>query len=833
MDYHEATDFIFGLRRFRPSPGTKSTRAFLEHLGNPHEDVAFVQVAGSNGKGSTARMLDAILGETELSVGLFTSPHLEDVRERIRIDGRKIPKQAFTQFATETQGYVNDRAANGNSPTFFETMTTLALWYFGQQDVDVAILEVGIGGRYDATSVVDPVASAVTTVSLEHTGIIGETIEEIAEDKAQVAPADAPLVTGTTGTALETVRGEAESVVTVGEAGTLESGGDPDVVVAYEGRTNHAESAIILEGRDWSVRARVPMLGRYQAQNAGVAATLARQVTAVDEATIARGLGNAHWPGRFEVMGRDPLVVLDGAHNPGACRTLEETLASFDYDDLTIVFGAMHDKDHREMAAALPTPDRLIACEPTMPRAEDRDVLARVFEDDGVSRTETVESVPDAVETALDDASSTDCVLITGSLFVVAEARWRWTQTPIPRRVPDTDTARDLLERETLGRVNGIGSRIDDTDRSITKRAETAANAVHHTVSLSLSHEQARIVERELVRLGGDCHSSSRVDGDTVSAVLMGTETTFNRLCETLDGERYGLPVVARVLRSRLDLENVSEAEGEDENTPQYPWSDGPCIMGILNVTPDSFHDGGRYDTLERAVEQATAMVDDGAAIIDVGGESTRPGGDPVSVETECERVVPVIERLADLDTWISVDTRRADVAEAALEAGADIINDVSGLGDPGMRYVAAEYDVPVVLMHSINAPVDPTTTVTYDDVVDDVIDQLRERLLLAERAGLERDQIVIDPGIGFGKSPEESFELLSRLEEFRALGCPLLVGHSHKSLFEHVGCGPDERLEPTVAATALAVDRGADVIRVHDVAENVSALRTARALRE
>jgi dihydropteroate synthase len=252
--------------------------------------------------------------------------------------------------------------------------------------------------------------------------------------------------------------------------------------------------------------------------------------------------------------------------------------------------------------------------------------------------------------------------------------------------------------------------------------------------------------------------------------------------------------------------------------------------MGILNVTPDSFHDGGEFETVEDAVARAEEMVAAGADIVDVGGESTRPGAEPVPAEEELERILPVVEATTELDALVSVDTRKAAVARAALEAGADVLNDVSGLADPEMRLVAAEYDVPVVVMHSIEAPVDPETEVEYDDVVQDTIDALVERVLLAEQAGLDRSRIIVDPGLGFGKSRRESFELLGRLGEFRALGCPVLVGHSHKSMFDLVGYGDGERGEATVAATALAAEYGADIFRVHDVAENVAAVRTQRA---
>jgi len=349
--------------------------------------------------------------------------------------------------------------------------------------------------------------------------------------------------------------------------------------------------------------------------------------------------------------------------------------------------------------------------------------------------------------------------------------------------------------------------------------------AVHRVLRTRVQPRQAQYLKEELLSLGGECAVSGLNDQDEerVDCVLMGTMAQFKRLAGKLDGQPYGLSTFADELREALDIQQPS-------TETDYPWSDGAAVMGILNITPDSFHDGGEYNAIEDAVARAEAMVADGADILDIGGESTRPGADPVPVSEEIDRVVPLIEALADVDVAISVDTRKAAVARAALDAGADILNDVSGLEDPEMRLVAAEYDVPVVVMHSINTPVDPDSDIHYDDVVVDVIDELTERVLLAEKAGLDREQILVDPGIGFGKSPAESFELLDRIDEFRALGCPILVGHSHKSLFGFVGEQPGDCLEATIAGTTIATERGADVIRVHDVAENVAAVNVARA---
>ncbi|MWV39961.1 dihydropteroate synthase [Natrialba sp. INN-245] len=818
MEYHEAVDFLFGLRRFRPKPGTESTARLLSHLGDPHESIEFVQIAGSNGKGSTARMVERTLREAGLSVGLYTSPHLTDVRERVRVDGRKIPRSAVTEYVEAVRDYVRARASDGESPTFFETMTGLALWQFGRQDVDVAILEVGIGGKYDATSVVDPIASAVTSVTLEHTGIIGDTEEAIARDKAHVAPADASLVTGVTGSALEAVREVAGDVITVGatDGGATGDGEPLDVRVTYEGRTNHTEAAVSIEGAGIDLETRIPLPGRHQAENAGIAAVLAGQVGDVSDGELERGLRNAHWPGRFEVMGTDPLVILDGAHNPGACEQLAETLATYEYDDLIVVFGAMHDKDHREMVAALPIPDAVVATEPSLERAEEDAVLAEVFANAGVTDVRTNPSVPDALEAALAEVDPDDCVLVTGSLFAVAEARSRWSTVSVPKRIRNRDDARDALEGADVDAVD-----VDRAERS----------AIHRVVETNLQVSQANRLQEELLRLGGECvlTGGDRTD-ERVDAVLMGTLAQFTSLVETLESRspgRGGVRSIARDLRESLEI-----GSSDPETDPWYPWHDRTAVMGILNVTPDSFHDGGEYDSVDDAVARAEAMVDAGVDVIDVGGESTRPGAKPVPTAAEIDRVVPVVERLSDLDVSIAIDTRKAAVADAALEAGGDVVNDVSGLEDPEMRFVVADHDAGLVVMHSIDTPVVPDRKVVYDDVVEDVIDQLSERILLAEKAGVDRDRIVVDPGIGFGKSARESFEMLGRLEEFRALDCPILVGHSHKSMFAHVGRDADDRLEATVAASALAADRGADIVRVHDVPENVAAVRTALAAR-
>ncbi|KAB1194689.1 dihydropteroate synthase [Haloferax sp. MBLA0076] len=807
MEYHEAVNFLFDLRRFQVKPGTESIQRLLSHLGDPHEGVSFVQVAGSNGKGSTARMLESTLRESGQSVGLYTSPHFDDIRERIRVDGRKIPESALTAFVAEAKPYLVERAADGEPLTFFETMTALGIWYFAEADVDVAVLEVGMGGELDATSVVAPIASAVTNVSLEHTAVLGDTIEEIARTKAAVAPTDAPLVTGATDEALGVIRGEVGDVLTVGNDGS-----DADVRATYGGRVNHQEAAVTVEIDDETLDLRIPLLGAYQARNAGIAVALARQVAPdISADAIHRGLRNAHWPGRFEVMSTDPMVVLDGAHNPDACAQLATVLDEFDYDDLHLVYGAMHDKDHREMVEALPDVSSVVTCHADISRAEDPEILSAVFERTGIDDVHTGDAVASALPRARKHATADDCILVVGSLYVVAEARTTWTRAMIPKRHRTLDDARETLERVHVAPADA-------------KRAE---KGVFRTIRTRVQGRQAAVLREELLAIGGECAISGHSDGgELVDVVLMATLDQFERLTATLRDRPYALAELADEIRASVGI-------GDAIRSHDYPWGDGTAVMGILNVTPDSFHDGGQFYDIDDAVTQAQAMVDAGVDIIDVGGESTRPGAEAVPVDEEIRRVTPVIEAISDLDALVSVDTRKAAVAEAALDAGADILNDVTGLEDPEMRFLAAERDAPVIVMHSIDAPVIPDKDIDYDDVVEDVIDELTERVLLAEKAGIPRHNIIVDPGLGFGKSSAENFELLDRIDEFSALGCPVLVGHSHKSMFSLVGEETGDNLAATIAGTAIAADRGADIVRVHDVPENVAAVNVALASRD
>ncbi len=258
-------------------------------------------------------------------------------------------------------------------------------------------------------------------------------------------------------------------------------------------------------------------------------------------------------------------------------------------------------------------------------------------------------------------------------------------------------------------------------------------------------------------------------------------------------------------------------------------------VMGVLNVTPDSFSDGGRYLEISAAVTHGLALIDAGAAILDVGGESTRPGAEPVGADEERRRVVPVIEAIAasGRDVQISIDTSKASVAAAALDAGATLVNDVTALrGDPAMLALVAEREVECCLMHMLGEPRTMQVDPHYDDVVSDVKAFLERRMVAAVRAGIAEERILVDPGIGFGKTTEHNLELLARLSEIVALGRPVVVGTSRKSFLGRLTGreDPGERVPGTIATNVLAYERGARVFRVHDVTPVIDALRVTAA---
>lgn len=257
----------------------------------------------------------------------------------------------------------------------------------------------------------------------------------------------------------------------------------------------------------------------------------------------------------------------------------------------------------------------------------------------------------------------------------------------------------------------------------------------------------------------------------------------------------------------------------------RFDLSERTHIMGVLNVTPDSFSDGGKFLNLEKAVSHGVKMAEEGADIIDIGGESTRPGSQPVSLEEETKRVIPVVETLAKkIQIPISIDTYKSQIARQALDAGAEMINDISGLRfDSDMPELVAKYNLPVIIMHIKGTPQNMQENPYYENVIKEIIDYFEERINFADSAGIKEENIILDPGIGFGKRFEDNLAILKNLKEFKKLDRPILVGLSRKSFIGKILDLPvEERLEGSLGALAYSIIQGANIARVHDIKESV-----------
>lgn len=340
----------------------------------------------------------------------------------------------------------------------------------------------------------------------------------------------------------------------------------------------------------------------------------------------------------------------------------------------------------------------------------------------------------------------------------------------------------------------------------------------------------ANVIKQEMLGKGGDAAVNRGAAGCSVEAtdiLLMGTYSQYGSLLYKLGMQSGTLKEIGEEIRRAL--ENVEKGKPEKFEWGKYtlPVGEKTYVMGILNVTPDSFSDGGKFNNIESAVRRAREMLQDGADIIDVGGESTRPGHEPVDAIEEIGRVVPVIERLAkEVNVPISVDTSKALVAEKALQAGASIVNDVWGLQrDAGLAEVVSKHNAGIVMMHNQEEKV-------YTDVMGDIIKFLRRSIELAEKAGIRRESLVVDPGIGFGKALEHNLEAMRRLRELDTLNLPVLLGTSRKSMIGNILNLPvEERLEGTAATVTLGISNKVDIIRVHDVKEMVRVARMTDAM--
>jgi len=367
------------------------------------------------------------------------------------------------------------------------------------------------------------------------------------------------------------------------------------------------------------------------------------------------------------------------------------------------------------------------------------------------------------------------------------------------------------------------------------------ARGTLRTVKLEhISIRLARFLYQEMMLEGGDVVMPPRIDDRTdgeTNILLLGTRYQLQHIAIRIHTQSESeLDTLADELVRALDSFESGARGSLTIRNSRFDWGARTYVMGILNVTPDSFSGDGIIVTenmgenVERAIARAEQLIADGADILDIGGESTRPGSAPTSAEEEQRRVIPVIEALRDrMSVPISIDTYRAETARLALDAGADIVNDVWGLRmDAEMKHLVAQRSVPIIIMHNRSKPKDAVQSerlggryvgVEYDDLLADVIHELRDQLDLALDANITPENIIVDPGIGFGKTVEQNIELLNRLGELRVLGYPILLGPSRKGFIGYtLNLPPDQRVEGTAATIVIGIERGADIVRVHDV---------------
>ena len=411
--YKEAVEYLYSLQKYGIKFGLSKTKNIMKALGNPHKGQKYIHVAGTNGKGSVSAMLESILMKAGMKVGFYSSPHLVRFTERFRINGKEITRADTVDLVNELRGVIDP----SEPPTFFEATTAMSLSYFASENADISIMEVGMGGRLDATNIIKPLISVITNISLEHQDFLGNRLIDIAEEKAGIIKRGVDLVTGAS---------------------------QPSVVNLLRETCEERKAAFHRLGRDFRYRSKGPEIsyfgmqrdlrgirpglrGRYQSRNTALALAvieiLAINGYRISERDIRDGLEDTVWPGRLQIMSRDPLVILDGAHNPGAARELADSIAGgFSYDRLIAVMGIMADKDIKNIIRLISqTADYIICTKPEYYRAADPGRIMKEVTGLG-KQGEAVRSLAGAIKKAKAMASSRDLILITGSLFTVGEA---------------------------------------------------------------------------------------------------------------------------------------------------------------------------------------------------------------------------------------------------------------------------------------------------------------------------------------------------------------------------------------------------------------------------
>lgn len=440
--YLDTLDWIHSLSRFGMKPGLERMEAMLNKLGNPHRQVDFVHVAGTNGKGSTAAILASMLTAAGYMTGLYTSPYLLSFTNRMAVNGSDIEPGDLVELVGEVRPVVEAVTADDRygQPTEFEVVTVLALTYFSRQKVDLVVLEVGLGGRLDATNVVTPLLSVITNVDLEHTEVLGHTVEEVAFEKAGIIKKDIPVLTASEDPRVLRVIKEKASELDSPLYSLFLSHNNSGCEIrrpVFEGLIiSEQGQSFDYNGLNRSYKNLItPLRGRYQIYNAVTALAAVELLEAkgfrVEEAALRRGLAETIWPGRLELLRTKPKLVMDGAHNPAAIRHMAEAVPEyFSYKRLILVFGIMADKDALAMMSAiLPLADRVVFTRASIPRAADPSALSKMALDQlqfDSKKVDVIEDVGAALDEALDKAGPEDLVLVTGSFYTISDARAYW-----------------------------------------------------------------------------------------------------------------------------------------------------------------------------------------------------------------------------------------------------------------------------------------------------------------------------------------------------------------------------------------------------------------------
>ncbi len=411
--YREAVGYIYGLQKYGIKFGLSKTSDIMKTLGNPHHNRRYIHIAGSNGKGSVAAILESILIRSGRKVGFYSSPHLVRFTERFRINRKEIPQEKATEIITRLKRVIDP----DHPPTFFEVTTAMALVYFAEEETDIAIMEVGMGGRLDATNIIRPLVSAITNISLEHQFFLGSRLIDIAKEKAGIIKKGVDLVTAAT---QPRVKKFFETVCKERKAPFWRVGRDVRYRSTGQGFSYYGFNRSLTD-------LKLGLKGRFQNRNAVLALAmieiLEKKGIKISTRDITEGLTDIAWPGRMQIISKEPFIVLDGAHNPNAVRELAGSIdKDFSYKRLLLVIGVMEDKDIAGIIRSIiPKADHIICTSPGYYRSADPEELMRIVSGLG-RRGDVIPVISDAIERARQVAGPRDMILITGSLFTVGEA---------------------------------------------------------------------------------------------------------------------------------------------------------------------------------------------------------------------------------------------------------------------------------------------------------------------------------------------------------------------------------------------------------------------------